>query len=283
MKQWLITPQQLSGLEKGKVVIFDCRFSLADHTLGKQQFGDNHVPGAFHLDMELDLSAAIKSQHGGRHPLPDPSVFQQRMRQHGVNTDTLVVAYDNNRLAGAARLWWLLRYFGHSNVMILDGGLSGWQAAGFSTSTLVKPPKVTGNFKARPGQLPVVDRRWVSQHLNDPAVKLIDAREAIRYRGEAEPIDLCAGHIPGAFNAPWQRVTEENGTVKPALCQQQIWQQLPSAERYVVYCGSGVTACVNLLSMALAGVENSCLYDGGWSDWSSYPENPVAIGDSEEH
>ena len=277
MNELFITAEQLNS-DISSVVIFDCRFSLADHSLGEHLYQQGHIPGAFHMDMEKDLSGP-KGLHGGRHPLPDTEAFEHKLRQCGVNANTWVIAYDDSRFAGSARLWWLLRYFGHNKVRILDGGIKSWQQAGFELSTentsAQHMANDTGTFSAKPGALPVADQQWVKARLNDSSVTLVDAREAIRFNGEAEPVDLIAGHIPGAINAPWQQVSDSDGFIQPEELQRKIWQTLPESHEYVVYCGSGVTACVNLLSMEIAGIKNTRLYCGSWSDWISYPENPT--------
>ncbi len=273
MNQWLISVEELHQLKGSNIVIFDCRFSLAYHNMGKTLYQQGHIPGAHHVDMEKDLSGP-KGLHGGRHPLPEIEVFSTRMRRCGVNHNTLVVAYDNNRLAGAARLWWLLGFFGHHRVKILNGGLSAWQAAGFSV-TDDDPASSEGDFEAMENLSLVVDHHWVTKYLTNRRITLIDSREAPRYLGREEPIDPAMGHIPGAVNAPWQQVTNEAGFARPQEQQQKIWQALPIADNPVVYCGSGITACVNLLSLSLAGMDNTRLYAGSWSDWCSYPTNPI--------
>ncbi|WP_461517912.1 sulfurtransferase [Porticoccus sp.] len=272
----LMTPAQLQQLDPTKRIIFDCRFSLADFALGQQQYQQGHIPGAFHLDMEKDLSGP-KGQHGGRHPLPTPEQFSATLRGCGVNADTLVVAYDDNRMAGAARLWWLLRYFGHDNVRVLDGGIKGWLACGGELSTTV-PTSESGRFLAKANPHLTVTMAHLQQGLENST--LIDAREAPRYRGEQEPIDPVAGHIPSALNLPWLQVTNSEGCFVSAEVQRQQWQSLGALSNPVVYCGSGVTACVDLLSLTMIGVDNARLYSGSWSDWCSYPENSIATGDT---
>ncbi|MBQ0808274.1 MAG: sulfurtransferase [Porticoccus sp.] len=157
---------------------------------------------------------------------------------------------------------------------ILDGGLSAWHAAGFSV-TDDGPTSSEGDFEAVENSSLVVDHHWVRKHLTNRRITLIDSREAPRYLGREEPIDPAKGHIPGAVNAPWQRVTNEAGFARPQEQQKKIWQALPIADNPVVYCGSGITACVNLLSLSLAGMVNARLYAGSWSDWCSYPANPI--------
>ena len=283
MPKWFISAEELHQLDLDNTIIFDCRFSLTDKNKGRNLYLDEHIPNAFHLDMETDLStpnqqSTSKQLHGGRHPLPDPEKFIQKMQHCGVNHNSLVVAYDDNRLAGSARLWWLLKLYGHSRIKILDGGISAWKASGFLTTQETPETSseiIKGNFSGDINAELIVDRHWVRQFIGDKETTLIDSREAPRYLGLEEPIDPIAGHIPGAINSPWQLVTDEAGFVKPHDQQKLIWKSLPISESPVVYCGSGVTACVNLLSLSLAGIDNARLYAGSWSDWCSYPANPV--------
>ncbi len=188
----------------------------------------------------------------------------------GVNfQETLVVAYDDSRLAFAARLWWLLRYLGHDRVAVLDGGFTGWQKAGYPVTAEV-PVAKRGNFAPQLRPERVVDIEYVRSRKDLEGVALVDSREPERYRGEREPIDPIAGHIPAAVNYPWQEVTDAQGNVRPASEQKQRWKDLEGAEEIMVYCGSGVTACVNLLSLEIAGIPTGKLYAGSWSDWCSY-------------
>ena len=261
-------------LESGSAVIFDCRFSLADFTQGRNQYLQGHIPGAYHLDMESDLSGP-KGSYGGRHPLPNPVLFTTRMRECGVNTDTLVIAYDDNRMAGASRLWWLMNYFGHRNVQVLNGGIKAWIQQGGNLNTDI-PETQHGNFTASPNPAMVAEMEELKR--NGDRLTLIDAREKARYLGQEEPIDPVAGHIPGAINMPWQSLTSDQGRFLAPEQQQQQWATLGPLESPVVYCGSGVTACVDLLSLTLTGVPDPRLYSGSWSDWCGYPDNPVATG-----
>lgn len=261
------------NLENPNIAIVDCRFSLADPRLGRQQYETCHIPGALFLDLNQDLSSPVQT-HGGRHPLPDPLQLSQKLADLGINStdtppQTLVVAYDDSRLAFAARLWWLLRYMGHDHVVVLDGGFAGWQQAGYPTTNEI-PLRKAGQFTPRLRSDWVVDIETVKARQGQPGSVFVDSREGDRYRGEREPIDPIAGHIPGAVNYPWQEITDAQGYVHPLPDQQQRWASLSQAEEIIVYCGSGVTACVNLLSLAMAGVPNSKLYAGSWSDWCSY-------------
>ncbi|MBL1174520.1 sulfurtransferase [Pantanalinema sp. GBBB05] len=259
-------------LNDRQVVIVDCRFALMQPDLGQQQYQEAHIPGAYYLDLNRDLSSPV-TQHGGRHPLPDATALAAKLSAMGIGSDaaapTLVVAYDDSRFAFAARLWWVLRYLGHDRVVVLDGGFAAWKAAGYPVTSDI-PPSQAGNFLPRLQPESVVDIDQVKARKDLPEVILVDAREGERYRGEREPIDPVAGHIPGAVNYPWQDVTDAQGFAKSIAEQQQRWQGVESAEEVLVYCGSGVTACVNLLSLELAGINTGKLYAGSWSDWCSY-------------
>lgn len=259
-----ITSEQLKT-QLGKVVVFDCRFNLMNKTLGSEQYRTGHIPGAYYLDLEKDLSG-ITATHGGRHPLPDPEIFTQKLRAAGVHPHSTIVVYDDSRMAYAARAWWQLRYYGHPQVLILDGGFNGWINSGGALDRR-EPALKNGTFKAQLQQDWVVNHADISHSSN--SMTLIDSREAKRYRGEEEPIDPIAGHIPGALNYFWQDAITEQGFIKSKSDQHQRWKNLPERDNFVVYCGSGVTACVNLLSLEMSGI-NAKLYPGSWSDWCSY-------------
>lgn len=261
----IITAEQLKAHDNRSLVIFDCRFNLMNKTLGAEQYRHGHIPGAYYLDLETQLSGPV-DQHGGRHPLPDSENFTKTLRDAGVNQQSLVVVYDDSRMAYAARAWWLLRYYGHQQVMILDGGYSAWVNSGKPIDKRTPAPKA-GNFRASIQADWTMNRTDILQQ--QAAITLIDSREAKRYSGEEEPIDPVAGHIPGALNFFWQEVTDEQGFIKAAAFHRAHWSALANKENIVVYCGSGVTACVNLLSLQLAGLKAK-LYPGSWSDWCSY-------------
>lgn len=255
-------------LEDPQVAIADCRFSLADPQLGHQQYHKSHIPRAFYLDLNKDLSSPV-AQHGGRHPLPDPDKLAHKLSQMGVTSQTTVVTYDDSCCAFAARLWWLLRYLGHTQVAVLDGGFSGWLSSGYPVTDIIFEPQL-GNFvpQVRPEQ--VVDIATVKARKDLRDVVVVDSRESDRYLGKTEPIDPIAGHISGAVNYPWQEVTDAQGYLRSPNEQLARWEKLQPAEEIIVYCGSGVTACVNLLSLELAGIDIGKLYAGSWSDWCSY-------------
>lgn len=255
-------------LDDPQVLIVDCRFSLMEPELGHQQYETGHIPGAYYLDLNRDLSSPV-GQHGGRHPLPNVEDLAAKLSAMGITELTQVIVYDDSRFAFAARLWWLLKYLGHDRVAILNGGFKNWQAARHPVTT-VKPDRKAGQFIPRLRSQWLIDIDAVRARKDLPTIALVDSREGERYRGEKEPIDPIAGHIPGAINYPWQEVTDENGFVRSETEQHDRWSTLQSADEILVYCGSGVTACVNLLSLAIAGIDTGKLYAGSWSDWCSY-------------
>lgn len=249
------------------VVIVDCRYSLADPAEGRRQYAAGHIPGAHYLDLAQDLSGPLAA-HGGRHPLPDASAFAASLAAIGIGLDTAVVAYDDARFAFAARLWWLMRALGYRPPRLLDGGYSAWLASGGAqeqhapVATEVAMPDVA----AFSGWL---DRDGVIAAQAAGAL-LADAREPRRYAGLEEPIDPVAGHIPGAINRPWQGVTDEQGCLLDDAGLRAHWDGADGAEALVLYCGSGVTACVDLFSLAALGRDDALLYAGSWSDWCSH-------------
>jgi thiosulfate/3-mercaptopyruvate sulfurtransferase len=266
--EWLAG--QLGNLD---IVIVDCRFQLADPQWGEKQYQRSHIPGAYYLDLEKDLSARV-ARHGGRHPLPAPDLLAQKLTAIGISSKSWVVAYDDSRFAFASRLWWLLRYLGHERVALLDGGWQDWLAHGYPVSEAISTPR-SGHFSANPQSDWIVDLEIVKAKKDLSSVILIDSRDGDRYRGEREPIDPIAGHIPGAQNSPWQLVSDERGYFQPLERQQQLWANYQQADEIIVYCGSGVTACVNLFSWELVSLKSAemvkaKLYPGGWSDWCSY-------------
>ena len=252
------------------VVTIDVRFSLAEPELGRSQYETGHIPGAYYLDLDKDLSNAVSS-HGGRHPLPNWPEFAEKINQLGIRSSpsTQVVIYDDSRFAFAARLWWMLRYLGHEKVSILDGGIQAWKQANLPLSMEVPPQKI-GSFSPEIQENWTMDIRTVRQRKDGLGVTVIDSRSPERFRGEVEPIDPVAGSIPGAINAFWKEVSTEEGYLKSAEALADYWSSLNPMNKIIVYCGSGVTACVNLFSMAVAGHPMYTLYPGGWSDWCSY-------------
>ncbi len=263
-------------LEDPEVVVIDCRFSLMEPDAGRHQYKVSHIPGAYYLDLNQDL-ASPPMRHGGRHPLPDLDDFSHKLRRMGISPDTWVVLYDSARLSYASRAWWLLRYLGHDRTLLLNGGWQAWTSANYPISThhpAVRTGAAIGRFGPQPQVNWIVEIEQVKAAIDQAKahpdqIILIDSRETVRYRGEREPIDPIAGHIPGAVNYPWQQVTDGRGFMNPDQDQRARWQTIQDIPEIIVYCGSGVTACVNLLSLHVAGITGK-LYVGSWSDWCSY-------------
>ncbi len=265
----IVSPQWLSQhLLDPNVAIVDCRFALGEPQWGHQQYRSGHIPGAYYLNLNQDLSGPVQ-RHGGRHPLPDPNALAQTLGRLGVNDQTLVVGYDDSRFAFAARLWWLLKYLGHDRVAVLNGGFTAYQAAGYPV-TVEEPNPQTSRFNPKLQPARVIDIHTVKARKDQPNVVLVDSRERDRYLGKHEPIDPIAGHIPGAVNYPWKQVTDEQGYLRSPPDLRSYWSDVTDATEIWVYCGSGVTACVNLLALEATGIKTGKLYAGSWSDWCSY-------------
>lgn len=261
-------------------VILDCRFSLADPDAGLAAFQAGHIPAARFLNMDKDL-AGETSASTGRHPLPDAGELSAKLAEEGVAEGKQVIVYDDCGGAMAARAWWLLRWLGHADIAVLDGGVDAWQAQGNALTPQETMPPITSDFNADIQSASVLSVEQLQAQLEQ--VQLVDARAAERFRGEQEPIDPVAGHVPGALNRP---LTDNlnAGQFKPAEQLRQEWLQvlgdsnLVSGEAVVHMCGSGITACHNLLSMEIAGLSGSRLYAGSWSEWITDSHRPIAKG-----
>jgi thiosulfate/3-mercaptopyruvate sulfurtransferase len=278
MAKMLVTTEELAQhLGDPKWVVFDTRHELTDPKKGPLAYEAGHVPGAYFLHTDYDLSGA-KTGTNGRHPLPEPETFAARMNECGVGPGVRVVAYDDLGGNFAVRLWWLLRWMGHEDVALLDGGWPLWVKEGRPVSREVPAPR-PGNFVPRPQLGEVVDVHFVDRFREDASLKLIDARAAERFQGLQETIDPVAGHIPGAVNRFWKRNLEPDGRFKtPDELREEFTDLLEatSPEQAIHMCGSGVTSCHNLFAMALAGLPAGRLYPGSWSEWCSDPSRPVA-------
>jgi thiosulfate/3-mercaptopyruvate sulfurtransferase len=256
------------------VVIFDCRFSLAEPAYGIEAYKKDHIEGAFYADLEKDLSGPVQV-HGGRHPLPSVNILSQFFSRCGVSEEKKVIAYDDQSCTMASRLWWLLKYLGHEKVYVMQGGYTNYKEKGYDITSKL-PEENPTSFQAKADQSMVIDREGLSRYIQSQKGNIIDAREELKYKGLTEPIDSKAGHIPTSRNVPWQNNFSEPGWWLPKEKLQEIYKHILSGENNpVAYCGSGVTACVNILAMNEAGIKDVTLYPGSWSDWISYPENPI--------
>ena len=279
----LISPQALNERQSQPgLVILDCRFALEDPDYGLRSYAEGHIEGAQFADLERDLSGPVTKGVTGRHPLPDPDELIERLRGWGINNDSDVVLYDDGPGAFSARAWWLLAWLGkRDGVFVLDGGLKAWHAAGFPLNLdSVKVPR--GHFDGAPDNQLLIKAQTLQKRLNDPALTLIDARALPRFRGEVEPIDPVAGHIPGAQCAAFGENLDSSGRFLPVeQLKQRFAEKLGdrSPDELVAYCGSGVTACHNLFALALAGYPLGKLYAGSWSEWINDPQRGVATGE----
>ncbi|QXH46999.1 sulfurtransferase [Pseudomonas xanthosomatis] len=279
----LITPQQLAErLDAPGLVILDCRFALEDVDYGQRSYALGHIAGAHFADLERDLSGPVVKGRTGRHPLPEPGHLVERLREWGVDADSEVVLYDDGPGAFAARAWWLLAWLGkRDGVFILDGGLKAWHAAHLPLS-LDPPVRREGTFSGEPDMKLLIDAQHLAKRLDDPAMTLLDARALPRFRGEVEPIDPVAGHIPGAQCAAFTDNLGADGRFLPAeQLAARFAEKLGGREpeQLVAYCGSGVTACHNLFALALAGYPLGRLYAGSWSEWINDSSRGVVKGD----
>jgi len=277
----LITPAELiSHLQDSHWVVFDCRHDLADPQKGAAAYRAGHIPGAFFAPVDSSLSGAMTSTNG-RHPLPRAGDFAAFLERHGVTAATQIVAYDDVGGQYAARLWWLARWVGLTRVAVLDGGIPKWVANGYALETSVPELRSGGQVTPQPNAAAGVDAAEVLARVHSGQGMIIDARAAERYRGEVEPIDRVAGRIPTARNRFFKANLNSDLTMRPARELREEFEQLLGAmppSDVVHQCGSGVTACANLLAMEHAGLVGSKLYVGSWSEWISDPTRPIARG-----
>lgn len=278
----LISPEQLAARQQQSGwVILDCRFALEDPDYGQRSYAEGHIAGARFADLERDFSGKVIKGVTGRHPLPKPDVLIQRLQEWGISQDSNVVLYDDGPGAFAARGWWLLAWLGkREGVYLLDGGLKAWHAAGLPLS-LDAPENKQGTFTGKPDDSLLLSAQALQARLGQPEMTLLDARAAPRFRGEVEPIDPVAGHIPGAQCAAFNENLGADGRFLPA---DQLKQRFAatlgdrSPNDLVAYCGSGVTACHNLFALCLAGYPLGSLYAGSWSEWITDPKRAIATG-----
>jgi thiosulfate/3-mercaptopyruvate sulfurtransferase len=268
-----------SHMDDPAFAIVDCRYKLDEADWGATEHAKAHIPRAMFADLGRDLSGP-KNGTNGRHPLPEPHTLAQTLGRFGITSGIQVVAYDQSNGMFASRLWWLLRWLGHDAVAVLDGGFAKWIAEGRPTRSGAERPEPRA-FVGEPHTAMTADVAQVAALVGSTKARLVDARAPERYRGEIEPLDKAAGHIPGAANHFFQWNLDEDGLFKTpeqlrALLKESIGE-VP-ADRIVAYCGSGVTACHNLLALEHAGLKGAKLYAGSWSEWSSDPSRPIEKG-----
>ena len=258
-------------------ITVDCRFQLSDAEWGECEYLTSHIPGAVYAHLNRDLSGPLNGVNG-RHPLPDPDAFVQTLIRLGLRRGMQVVAYDQDNGMFASRLWWLLRWLDHDDVAVLDGGFRKWMAEQRPVAS-GKDARPTGPLTGTPHNSMIADAAGVADALGRTDTILLDARAPERYRGDIEPIDRVPGHIPGAVNYHFMQNVDDNGVfLPPDDLRRQLSAALGDvpADRVVCYCGSGVTACQNLLAMEVAGLHGAKLYPGSWSEWASDPARPIA-------
>ena len=283
MQKPLISVTALQSLlaTPGGCVVIDCSFDLTDPAAGREAYRAGHLPGAFYLHLDNELSGP-KTGSNGRHPLPDADDLAARLQALGVDNDTPVVAYDAQGGMFAARLWWLLRWLGHDAVAVLDGGKDAWVKAGLPLEhDAAQEPEFPGKFQRRKSLVPTVDAAALVDNLERASLLVVDARAPDRFRGENETLDPIAGHIPGAANRCFRDNLAPDGRFKPAETLRAEFGAVLGARapaQAVMQCGSGVTACHNLLALEAAGLGGAALYPGSWSEWCADPARPVATG-----
>ena len=275
----LIGADELAAIIDDCVVV-DCRHDLMDPTVGPAAYAEAHIPRAWFMHQDTDL-AGPKSGRNGRHPLPEREAMRRRLEAIGLSDDRQLVAYDAQGGMFAVRLWWLARWLGHRSVAVLDGGLPAWTKAGYPVTTEAPPAVQAGRLSVRPSLVASVDADAVLANITSRRRLLVDARAPERYRGETEPLDPVAGHIPGAANRPFQQNLRPDGRFKPAEVLRAEFDSLLGGRAptdTIHHCGSGVTGCHNILAMEHAGLPGAALYPGSWSEWCADPARPVASG-----
>jgi thiosulfate/3-mercaptopyruvate sulfurtransferase len=292
----IISVEELKALRAAgaRHMVFDCSFELSNPAAGEEAYRNAHIPGAVyaHLDNALSDKGVVEpdgthhphpdAASGGRHPLPSREKFAMWLSSVGFANDMQAVVYDRNNSNYCGRLWWMLKWAGHEAVAILDGGLKAWQAAGGEVSTGEEPSHFQSNFRLGSELRKLVTTRDVLARLKDKAQTIVDARSGPRYRGEVEPLDPVAGHIPGALNRPGTENIDADGRFKPAQQLRAEFENVLAGRdpsTVVHHCGSGVSAVPNIVAMELAGLGPTALYAGSWSEWCSDPSRPVAKGE----
>jgi thiosulfate/3-mercaptopyruvate sulfurtransferase len=281
----LISAPELHSLMTSKqpLMVFDCSFELMQATAGDAQYQQAHIKGALRADLDRHLSVkgAVDAASGGRHPLPSREAFATWLGSVGLTPDMQVVVYDHQGCNYCGRLWWMLKWLGHEACAVLDGGLPAWQAINGPLESGVGDTPLATHYPLVQARAALADTKSVALHLGHPTQTLVDARGAPRFRGEVEPLDPVAGHIPGALNRPFTDNFDATGKFKPAALLRTEFDALLASRdpsSVVHHCGSGVTAVPNLIAMEIAGLGRSTLYAGSWSEWCSDPSRPCAQG-----
>jgi thiosulfate/3-mercaptopyruvate sulfurtransferase len=278
MSSTLFSPADLHG-QLDTVRVIDCRFDLAKPSAGEAAYAASHIPGAVYAHLDRDLSSPI-TPNSGRHPMPAPDELAAKLGSWGIDSQTQVVAYDADNGVFASRLWWLLRWLGHERVAVLNGGFKAWQHAGLpvTDATTSHPPK---HFAGQPRNELWISAADVAARVHEPKWRVLDARAPERYRGEVEPMDAIAGHVPGAVNHPFALNLNASAQFLSADELRARYTQVSGgapSNQVIAMCGSGVTACHNLLAMEVAGLHGAKLYAGSWSEWIRDPHRPIAKG-----
>lgn len=291
----LVSVEQLQALQAAgaPLMVFDCSFDLMNPAAGEEQYRQAHIPGAVHADLDTALSDQgvvepdgthhphADAASGGRHPLPSREKFAMWLCSVGFSNEMQAVVYDRQNASYCGRLWWMLKWAGHASVALLDGGLQAWQAAGGAVTPGVEPAHFQSNFRLGPPLVRLAGTQDVVRGLGDEGQTLVDARAPQRFRGEVEPLDPVAGHIPGALNRPFAQNLGPDGRFKPAAQLRAEFEQLLQGRQpstVVHHCGSGVSAVPNVVAMEVAGLGGTALYAGSWSEWCRDPSRPVAKG-----
>ena len=281
----LVSTEQLAQhLDDPDWIVFDCRFTLTNTEAGRTAYQQGHIPGARYVHLDEDMSSAV-TPASGRHPLPEVQVFADKLSRWGVDNRKQVIVYDDSFGSMAVKMWWLLRWLGHDNVALLNGNWQMWNKNKFPV-TIEQPKLIPAHFEPQERSELLVSTEEVDFARRERCSVLIDARSEQRFAGEHEPLDKVAGHIPGALNWVYEENLDFDGTYLPAEELKDAYLKLMlglKPEQVIHTCGSGVTACHNMLAMEIAGLHGSKLYAGSWSEWITDPKRPVATGEGHEH
>lgn len=273
-----VTPKWLyKHLKNNDLVIVDCRADLFDKDYGRRVYDEGHIEGAQFIEVKSDLAGEVK-EHGGRSPMPVLKIFKEKLEDIGVDKSKIVVAYDEAELAGAERFWWMLKYIGHDKVYVLNGGIRAWHKEAYPLTTKVKKNK-KGKIELRLDKDLITDISEVKDNMGKDSFIIVDSRAKERYKGDIEPIDKKAGHIPGAVNYHWKDVLKENDEFRSKEELEVHFRMLKGYKNITLQCGSGIDACGNFIAMSEINMKPK-LYVGSWSDWVSYDNNPIAVGEN---